>query len=290
MRKIIAGLFLLTFTLTQAGAAQLTSSGGPASTQLAKDQIQLDCYVVEIKASDDRFGALHWPHALDQGSAKFGLTGSVGAASDAMFPEHAFFSEGVILADQVAKAKIRELVQRGKLTNLTVTDTQSGEPVQIGNREEHTYFLQTAATANTPYTFTTGLTIGLVPRILPGGVIGLKINPAFSAQTGSTQSPAILGTDTTVSVPVIATGSATAEVKLRSGEAAVIGGLTREVNYTSNNVPGLRNIPLLDHLFEARAGTTERTNTVIIVWARIPDKTVQQGPVGQLPTIKTVGS
>jgi type II secretory pathway component GspD/PulD (secretin) len=277
--KILAGSFLITFGIatysqqTQAGAGfkpeqQFTSTGEPGSAQsLGKDQVRLDVYVVEINSNDDLFGAQHWSSALDHNSATFALNGSVG--TDAIFPKHAFFKEGLVLAEPVAKAKLRELIQRGKLkaSNPPVAYSENGQRVQIRSLQQHrTIFLE--ETAATPYTFNTGLTLDIVPRISEDGIIDLAINSAFSTQIGSQSD-----------VPTISTGSATAQVKLRSGDAAVIGGLTREAPiYTNNNVPGLRNIPLIEYLFQSRATASERTNVVIIVWARIADKTLQHGP------------
>jgi type II secretory pathway component GspD/PulD (secretin) len=127
----------------------------------------------------------------------------------------AFFKSGLILTFPTVQATIRALTQRGTLksNNSPVTYTRTGEPAQIRAVTYQTIFLQTAATANvqattTPYTFTTGLTIDVVPRILRGGIIDLKINPALSTQTGT--SPAQPGTNTTV--PIISTRSATADV------------------------------------------------------------------------------
>jgi type II secretory pathway component GspD/PulD (secretin) len=194
---------------------------------------------------------------------------------------------------------IRALTQRGKLqsNNSPVTYTRTGIPVQIRSVTQQTIFLQTAATANvqattTPYTFTTGLTIDLVGRILKGGIIDLKINPALSTQTG--QSPAQPGTNTTV--PIISTRTATADVQVRSGDAAVIGGITQDTdNYNENGIPGLRKLPIVGYLFSARQKTRERTNLVIIVWPRIingtfvrndrvgPDETDMLGKMADLP-------
>jgi general secretion pathway protein D len=94
----------------------------------------------------------------------------------------------------------------------------------------------------------------------------LKINPALSTQTG--QSPAQPGTNTTV--PIISTRTATADVQVRSGDAAVIGGITEDVdNYTENGIPGVRKIPILGYLFSTRQKMRDRTNLVIIVWPKI---------------------
>jgi type II secretory pathway component GspD/PulD (secretin) len=241
-----------------------------------EDQIQINTYVVEISRNDDLFGGVDWSNTLGQNGSTFTLTGNVGSPPNTIFSQTvagAFFKSGLILTFPTVQATIRALTQRGTLksNNSPVTYTRTGEPVQIRAVTYQTIFLQTAATANvqattTPYTFTTGLTIDVVPRILRGGIIDLKINPALSTQTGT--SPAQPGTNTTV--PIISTRSATADVQIRSGDAAVIGGITEDTdNYIINGVPGLRKIPLLGYLFYTRQKNRDRTNLVIIVWPRI---------------------
>jgi type II secretory pathway component GspD/PulD (secretin) len=241
-----------------------------------EDQIQINTYVVEVSSNDDLFGGVDWSNTLGQNGSTFTLTGNVGSPPNTIFSQSiagAFFKSGLILTFPTVQATIRALTQRGKLrsTNSPVTYTRTGEPVQIRSVQYQTIFLQTAATANvqattTPYTFTTGLTIDVVPRILRGGIINLKLNPALSTQVGT--SPAQPGTNTTV--PIISTRSATADVEVRSGDAAVIGGITEDTdNYITNGVPGLRKIPLLGYLFSTRQKNRDRTNLIIIVWPRV---------------------
>jgi type II secretory pathway component GspD/PulD (secretin) len=241
-----------------------------------ENQIQINTYVVEVSRNDDLFGGVDWSNTLGQNGATFSLTGNVGSPANTIFSHSiagAFFKSGLILQFPNVQATIRALTQRGKLksTNSPVTYTRTGEPVQIRSVTSQTIFLQTAATANvqattTPYTFTTGLTIDVVPRILSGGIIDLKINPALSTQTGT--SPAQPGTSTTV--PIISTRAATADVEVKSGDAAVIGGITQDTdNYIINGLPGLRKVPLLGYLFSTRQKNKDRTNLIIVVWPRI---------------------
>src|SRR5580704_15273097 len=241
-----------------------------------ENQIQINTYVVEVSKNDDLFGGVDWSNTLGQNGATFTLTGNVGATPAGITSAGfggPFFNNGLILKFPDVAATIRALAQRGKLksTNSPVTYTKTAVPVQIRSVTQQTIFLQTAATANvqattTPYTFTTGLTIDLVGRILKGGIIDLKINPALSTQTG--QSPAQPGTST--NVPIISTRTATADVEVRSGDAAVIGGITEDVdNFTENGIPGIRKIPIVGYLFSTRQKMRDRTNLVIIVWPRI---------------------
>jgi type II secretory pathway component GspD/PulD (secretin) len=248
-----------------------------------ENQIQINTYVVEVSTNDDLFGGVDWSNTLGQNGATFTLTGNVGSPPNTIFSQTvagAFFKSGLILTFPTVQATIRALTQRGKLksTNSPVTYTRTGVPVQIRSVQYQTIFLQTAATANvqattTPYTFTTGLTIDVVPRILRGGIIDLKINPALSTQVGT--SPAQPGTTTTV--PIISTRSATADVEVRSGDAAVIGGITEDTdNYIMNGVPGLRKIPILGYLFSTRQKNRDRTNLIIIVWPRVVASTFKR--------------
>jgi Bacterial type II and III secretion system protein len=241
-----------------------------------ENQIQINTYVVEVSKNDDLFGGVDWSNTLGQNGATFTLTGNVGATPAGITSAGfggSFFNNGLILKFPDVSATIRALAQRGKLrsTNSPVTYTKTAVPVQIRSVTQQTIFLQTAATANvqattTPYTFTTGLTIDLVGRILKGGIIDLKINPALSTQTG--QSPAQPGTNTTV--PIISTRTATADVQVKSGDAAVIGGITEDTdNFTENGIPGIRKWPIVGYLFSTRQKMRDRTNLVIIVWPRI---------------------
>jgi type II secretory pathway component GspD/PulD (secretin) len=238
---------------------------------------------VEVSNNDDLFGGVDWSNTFGQNGATFTLTGNVGSPPNTIFSSGfggAFFHNGLILEFPTVQATIRALRQRGKLksTNSPVTYTRTGEPVQIRSVTNQTIFLQTAATANvqattTPYVFTTGLTIDVVPRILANNIIDLKINPALSTQEGS--SPAQPGTTTTV--PIISTRSATADVEVRSGEAAVIGGITEDTdNYLMNGIPFLNRIPLVGYLFKTRQWNKDRTNLIIIVWPRIVQGTFKR--------------
>ena len=265
MIKVLAALSLILLA-APAYAQQQPQSGSTSpqtQEQLSPTEIQLDTYVVEISSNDWRFGALHWRQSIDQSSSTFSLNGSVGERPDTIFPQGAFFKTGLILAAPAVKPTIRSLVQRGHLksTDPRTAYIKDGERASIRSLQHpQTILLQTASTASaTPYTFTTGLAIDVGSRILQGGVIDLTIEPAFSTQSG-----------TQGGIPIISTGSATAEVKLKMGEAAVIGGVTREVhNYVSGGLPGLENMPLVAYLLAPRRAQADRTNLIIILWPRI---------------------
>jgi general secretion pathway protein D len=55
-------------------------------------------------------------------------------------------------------------------------------------------------------------------------------------------------------------------VTVRSGEAAVIGGLLQDtVTSTQNGIPAISRIPVLGYLFKSKINSSVRTNLIVIV-------------------------
>jgi type II secretory pathway component GspD/PulD (secretin) len=159
-----------------------------------------------------------------------------------------------------------------------MTVAKSGMPVTIRSDTKQTIFLQTPGTqvygpSTTPYTFTTGLTIDIVARILRGGLIDLNLNPTLSTVAGT--SAAQPGTST--QIPIISTRSTTANVTVRSGQAAIIGGILQDSDtFTSNGIPGLSRIPIIGYAFKTHSRQTQRTNLIVIVSPTIVDAANQR--------------
>ena len=139
--------------------------------------------------------------------------------------------------------------------------------VTIRSDTKQTIFLQTPGTqvygpSTVPYTFTTGLTVDIVARILGGGLVDLNLNPTLSTISGTSAAQP----GTTTQVPIISTRSTTADVTVRSGQAAIIGGILQDsATFNANGVPGLSRIPILGYVFKTRQYAKQRTNLVVIV-------------------------
>ncbi len=240
-----------------------------------EQQILIKTYVVEVNDTNGLGGGVDWSQALGlqpgQG-ASFRLQGNpTGATSDILgkLTPGAFFTNGLILDVSNIQVVLQALKQRGRVrsNNSPMTIAKSGMPVTIRSDTKQTIFLQTPGTqlygpSTTPYTFTTGLTIDIVARILDDGLVDMNLNPALSSVVGS--SPAQPGTTTTV--PIISTRSTTANVTVRSGQAAVIGGILQDNSqFNQNGIPGISRIPVLGYLFKTKSITNARTNLVVIV-------------------------
>jgi type II secretory pathway component GspD/PulD (secretin) len=258
-----------------------------------EQQILIKTYVVEVTDSNGIGGGVDWSQTLglspDQG-AKFSLTGNVGTPSGQTISGRlnpgAFFTNGMVLNLSDVQIVLRALKQRGRVksSNSPMTVAKSGMPVTIRSDTKQTIFLQTPGTNNygpstTPYTFTTGLTIDVVARILEGGLIDLNLNPTLSSAIGTSDAQP----GTTTQVPVISTRSTTANVTVKSGQAAVIGGILQDAaNFNANGIPGLSRIPIVGYLFKSHIRSNQRTNLIVIVCPTIvPAELHRQDRVGE---------
>lgn len=248
---------------------------------VAENQILIKTYIVEVTDTNSIGGGLDWSQTLGlqpgQG-ATFTLSGNAGIPPAANLQTvtgalnahgGGFFTNGLVLNMSNVQVTLQALKAKGRIrtNNSPMTVAKSGMPVTIRSDTKQTIFLQTPGTqaygpSTVPYTFTTGLTVDIVARILEGGLVDLNLNPTLSTISGTSAAQP----GTTTQVPIVSTRSTTADVTVRSGQAAVIGGILQDsVTFTANAVPGLSKIPILGYAFKTRSYSKQRTNLIVIV-------------------------
>jgi type II secretory pathway component GspD/PulD (secretin) len=248
---------------------------------VAENQILIKTYIVEVIDTNSIGGGLDWSQTLGlqpgQG-ATFTLSGNAGIPPAANLQTvtgalnahgGGFFTNGLVLNMSNVQVTLQALKAKGRIrtNNSPMTVAKSGMPVTIRSDTKQTIFLQTPGTqaygpSTVPYTFTTGLTVDIVARILEGGLVDLNLNPTLSTISGTSAAQP----GTTTQIPIVSTRSTTADVTVRSGQAAVIGGILQDsVTFTANAVPGLSKIPLLGYAFKTRSYSKQRTNLIVIV-------------------------
>jgi type II secretory pathway component GspD/PulD (secretin) len=248
---------------------------------VAENQILIKTYIVEVTDTNSIGGGLDWSQTLGlqpgQG-ATFTLSGNAGIPPAANLQTvtgalnahgGGFFTNGLVLNMSNVQVTLQALKAKGRIrtNNSPMTVAKSGMPVTIRSDTKQTIFLQTPGTqaygpSTVPYTFTTGLTVDIVARILEGGLVDLNLNPTLSTISGTSAAQP----GTTTQIPIVSTRSTTADVTVRSGQAAVIGGILQDsVTFTANAVPGLSKIPLLGYAFKTRSYSKQRTNLIVIV-------------------------
>ncbi len=128
----------------------------------------------------------------------------------------------------------------------------------------------TATTGNTPVQVDYGVKLKFVPFVMDSGLINLKVNVSVSEPgpptlSGGAENQSLLsrGANATVEVP--------------SGQVIAIAGLLSErARKSSNEFPGLGDIPILGTLFRSQSFQKEQTELVIFVTPRLANSYAPQ--------------
>ena len=113
---------------------------------------------------------------------------------------------------------------------------------------------------NTQFQYTdVGVNVDITPRVHANGDVTLKVEMDISSVTGQSNIGGI-------SQPTIGQRKITNEVRLREGEANLMGGMLEDSDTKSlTGIPGLAQIPILKYLFGQTATEHSETETVFVL-------------------------
>lgn len=232
-------------------------------------QIEIKTYVIEVDVSDNQLTGFDWSSTLGESGITLGIKPV--ASGTAVTTAHAFFNQGAIITASQISVVIRALRNGGKVSNLSspIVVTQAGVPTAINAYDKDTIAItqpvsvgNTTSTSATLQSFTTGLTLDVLPRILGNGRIALNLRPQLSSKIGDKATP--IG-----DIPIINERGTVSEVIVPDGHAVVLGGIVRTVNDQGENmVPFLGKIPVLGTFFRSKKSERRRTNLIFMVQAR----------------------
>jgi len=117
---------------------------------------------------------------------------------------------------------------------------------------------------NTQFTYQdVGVNIDVTPRVHPDGEISMKLIVDVSSLAGSSNIGGI-------NQPIIAQNKIEHEVRLRDGEASVLGGLiTRNETLNTNGIPGLMQVPGVKYLFSDNSKELQDQEVLIVLTPHI---------------------
>ena len=150
----------------------------------------------------------------------------------------------------------------------TTVNGISGESLSFSNTSTSRYRDIIVDTKGDLYTSTTreissGLTLSVNGWVSGDGMVTVKVDAQVSKQGSSESSSNKKGSDTTPP-PSTSEKKVSTNVRTKSGEPVVIGGLFQQEEETSEKrVPGLGRIPLLGLLFKKKVTSTVETEFVI---------------------------
>jgi general secretion pathway protein D len=117
---------------------------------------------------------------------------------------------------------------------------------------------------NTQFTYQdVGVTIDVQPRVHPDDQISMKLTVDISSLAGSENIGGI-------NQPIIAQNKIEHEIRLKDGEASVLGGLiTRTQTVNQNGIPGLAQVPLMKYLFSDNSNELQDQEVLIVLTPHI---------------------
>jgi general secretion pathway protein D len=117
--------------------------------------------------------------------------------------------------------------------------------------------------ANTIQSRSSGVTLQIVARVNPSGIVTLLINQEVSAPVAPSANAAIQS-------PSFTTRSVQTQVTVEDGDTIAIGGIIQETDTKSTaGFPVLHRIPILGMAFGAKSTSTERTELVVFMTPRV---------------------
>ena len=249
--------------------------------------IVIDCRIIELTDDEDLRVGMDWSKAFE-GGMNFSLDPAFRTASSGMFDwskalEFFFFPMGAVVDWPDAEATFRawEKENRAHAISTPRVVTKTGVPVSIVSViqepvETYAAGLGTTGDVNSNIlnsgteTFTYGVTMDVVPRLLADNFIDLNINPIVSQKIGD--KPVGSKADGTAqTLPIISKRNATTTVRVQSGQTVIIGGLMSLNDATEElGVPLFNKIPVVGNLlFGETAKKNKKTNLLIFVTPRV---------------------
>jgi general secretion pathway protein D len=117
---------------------------------------------------------------------------------------------------------------------------------------------------NTQFTYQdVGVILDIQPRVHPDNEISMKLIVDISSLAGSSSIGGI-------NQPIIAQNKAEGEIRLKDGEASILGGLiTQTETVNVNGIPGLAQVPLMRYLFSDNSKEVQDQEVLIVLTPHI---------------------
>ncbi len=262
-------------------------------------QVLIEAKILEVTLNDEYAAGINWSEVGNSlGELDLTITSpALGLTPTISTPPLAATINGDDISAVISAVSRYGTVRSLSSPRLTVLNKQSAVLNVATNRVyfEITQEPSTAATANSPGTIggitvetksvPEGVLVNMTPSINPEKQeIVLNLRPTITKveQTVTDPAPRLINPSTTVTneIPQLSVQEFDSVLKVRSGEAVIMGGLTRDRSDSkATGVPGLSEIPLFGNLFKGTSSVITKSEIVVFLKATIVDsggKTVHQ--------------
>ncbi len=251
----------------------------------ARRQVLIEATIVEVDLSSQYQQGINWSILQTGGAnAGSGIAINQGNAVSSL-AEFTFKQFRLWNGDADLSAMLRLLESFGSLRvlsspKISVLNNQSSILKVVDNKVYFTVTTTpgTAATATEPAKPTTystaattvpiGFLMAVIPQISEGNEITLNLRPTITRITGyvNDPNPDLAKAGVSNPVPEVQTREMESMMRVQSGDIAILGGLMQDSrDKTSDEIPGLNNLPSIGNLFKYRNETSKKSELVIFL-------------------------
>ncbi len=248
----------------------------------AKRQVLIEATIVEVRLSDNYKQGINWS-ALRLGPKGFefrqaGTAGLPSANSLNIFTVD-FANPTSALGNLAAQISLLESFGNVKVLSSPKLSVMNNQTATLKVADNRIYFTVKAdtttsngiATTNfttTPNEVSVGFLMNVTPQISDAEAVTINIRPTITriVRYVNDPNPSLATAGVTNPVPEIQTREMESIIKIDSGQTAVMGGLMQDdINYQTDAIPGLGDIPGIGNFFRNRNDTNTKTELVIFL-------------------------
>lgn len=249
-------------------------------------QISIEAKIVEVSIDNTESRGIDWTNFLSGKNVDFTLFGPNGIIYDS-----ATSNSGGRVVSKIALGSdanpfslaLNFLDTQGQTTVLAnpKLSVMNGQPglITAGDSVKYIDKIESRVDGTTgavTYTITTatlmsGIGMSVIGTIMDNDEIILTLTPVTSKLAGDKVDYQTVGGDNVIGIPRIKLREMNTNVRVKSGQVVVVGGLIDNAETTdgSNKVPFLGDIPLVGKLFSHSAKSTKKSELVIMLQPKI---------------------
>jgi general secretion pathway protein D len=249
----------------------------------ARAEVVVDIAVLEVSKNWERTLGIQWPSSIgialqppstNTSSTTTGTTGTTGTTDNGTTPSLYDLSHlkatdfavtiGSATANLLLTDSNTKILQNPRIraTDAQKATMKIGEriPIATGSYQTGAATAVVSSLVNTQFTYQdVGVNIEMTPNVHYDHDITLKVKIEVTSQSGSV-------TISGVTEPIISQRVVDQVIRLREGEASILGGIQDKQEMVSwNGIPGLSSIPILKYLFGSKDHTISDDELVFLV-------------------------
>ncbi len=248
----------------------------------AKRQVLIEATIVEVRLSDNYKQGINWS-ALRLGTKGFqfrqaGTAGLPSANALNIFTID-FANPTSSLGNLAAQISLLESFGNVKVLSSPKLSVMNNQTATLKVADNRIYFTVKADTTTsqgisttnfttTPNEVSVGFLMNVTPQISDAEAVTINIRPTITriVRYVNDPNPSLAAAGVTNPVPEIQTREMESIIKIDSGQTAVMGGLMQDdINYQTDAIPGLGDLPVVGNFFRNRNDTNTKTELVIFL-------------------------